>query len=132
MTELFSDEKPSLKTVPKEKFILDATAGLRMMWLDKAHLNVVYLDKRSEVKPDIVGDFRNLTQFKDESFNLVVFDPPHDIRNGPSDPNSLFIKHFGWLEPETWQNDIKQGLAECYRVLAPKGVLIFKWSRSFW
>lgn len=32
------------------------------------------------VEPDMQGDFRDL-DFPDASFSLVVFDPPHTIRN---------------------------------------------------
>lgn len=115
----------------ENKFILDATAGYRMMWFNKQHPNTIYLDKREEVKPDIVANFTNMKQFPDNTFNLIVFDPPHTIRNGISDPKSIFQRNFGWLEPETWQYELKEGLSECYRVLAPKGVLVFKWSTYY-
>ena len=29
-----------------------------------------------EVKPDVIGDFTNM-KFEDNSFSMVVFDPPH-------------------------------------------------------
>lgn len=112
----------------REKFILDATCGRRMMWRNKRHPNTVYLDERKEVNPDIIGDFRDLSQFKDECFNLIVFDPPHEIRNKPSNPKASFIRDFGFLKPETWHSDIKKGFEECWRVLKPMGVLIFKWN----
>lgn len=116
-----------LQQIPKEKFILDATAGYRRMWENKAHPNVLYIDQRPEVSPDEIQDFRNLP-YMNERFNLIVFDPPHDIRVKPSDPNSRFIKDFWFLQPETWQSDVKKGLAECWRCLKPMGVLIFKWN----
>ena len=59
-----------------EKFILDATAGFRMMWFNKHHPNVTYLDQKPECEPDIIGDFRNLKDFADNSQRLIVFDPP--------------------------------------------------------
>lgn len=74
-------------TYPSEKVILDVCCGGRMMWFEKEHPNALYVDKRIgergfmtyrprfEVMPDIVGDFRAL-KFEDESFSLVVFDPP--------------------------------------------------------
>lgn len=114
--------------VSKDKFILDATAGFRMMWYNKHHPNCIYLDQRPECEPDIVGDFRDLKQFPDCMFRLVVFDPPHDIRNGPSDPQSSFVKNFGYLKTETWVKDLYHGFRECWRVLAPYGILIFKWN----
>ncbi|MFU1952932.1 SAM-dependent methyltransferase, partial [Bordetella avium] len=27
-----------------------------------------------------------------------------------------------------WRDDLRRGLAECFRVLRPEGVLIFKWA----
>ena len=110
-----------------DKFILDASAGFRMMWFDKAQPNTVYLDQRPECNPDVVGDFRNLEQFKNDTFTLIVWDPPHEVRR-PSDPNCSFVHDFGCLNPETWASDISKGARECFRVLKPRGVLIFKWN----
>lgn len=67
------------------KAILDACCGSRMFWFDRRHPDVVFMDCREEthtlcdgrtleIKPDVVGDFR-----------------------------------------------------ECFRVLEPGGVLVFKW-----
>ena len=112
----------------KEKIILDACCGNRMMWFNKSHPNVIYHDQRSEVAPDIIGDFRNLESIKTGSLKLVVFDPPHDIYHRKVNENAGFQKNFGNLNPDTWQDDIKKGLAECWRVLEDYGVLIFKWN----
>lgn len=119
-----------------EKLILDACCGSRMFWFNKQHPNAIYMDNREvetelcdgrklEVKPDIVGDFRNMP-FADNSFKLVVFDPPHLNKLGK---NSWMAKKYGTLLP-TWEQDIKEGFAECMRVLEPNGVLIFKWNES--
>jgi len=32
----------------EQKFILDATAGFRMMWFDKNHPYTVFMDKRTD------------------------------------------------------------------------------------
>ena len=122
------------KTNP-EKFILDACCGGRMFWFNKHHPNCIYIDKRitkegfnnyetHRVIPDEVGDFRKL-RFKDKSFKLVIFDPPHLITNCVT---GAITKAYGNLIPETWQSDIKRGFNECWRVLDDFGVLIFKWS----
>jgi len=108
----------------KEKLILDATAGYRMMWENKQHPNCLYIDNREEVDPDEVQDFRNLP-YPDNSFSLVVFDPPHQIRNSV---HGRYEQRYGILKCETWQSDLRRGLLECMRVLKPKGVLLFKWS----
>lgn len=77
------------------------------------------------VKPDVIADFRKMP-FEDESFHLVVFDPPHLVKAG--DKSFLAMK-YGRLE-QTWQEDIKQGLSECWRVLKPNGTMIFKWNEE--
>ena len=116
------------------KQILDACCGSRMFWFDKEHPATVFMDKRSfaqnlcdgrrfEVKPDLIADFREIP-FPDESFRLVVFDPPHLCSAGKT--SWLGIK-YGVLE-STWQDDLRRGFEECMRVLKDYGVLIFKWS----
>ena len=37
---------------------------------------------------------------------------------------------YGELDRKTWPDDIRKGLAECFRVLKPDGVLIFKWNET--
>ncbi len=110
-----------------EKFILDATAGFRMMWFDKHHPNCLYLDERPECEPDIIGDYRNLSQFKDGQFKVILFDPPHIIKSNAV-CNSNTLRAFGYLNAETWQSDLKKAFTELWRVLADYGVLIFKWN----
>jgi len=109
----------------KNKFILDACCGKRMMWFNKSHKNVLFLDKRSSVCPDVVGDFRDLGFF-DKTFKLVVWDVPHIIQKEIG--KSLVAENYGVLSPDTWENDLTQGFNECWRVLDDFGVLIFKWS----
>jgi len=115
------------------KKILDVTCGSRTMWFNKNHPDALYTDIRKErhenygrvcdVNPDVIADFTELP-FEDESFYLVVFDPPHMKRLGE---NAWFAKKYGRLFP-TWETDIRAGVEECMRVLKPNGVLIFKWS----
>lgn len=117
--------------------ILDACCGSRMFWFDKQHEDVIYMDKRElsdtlsdgrklEVRPDVVADFRDMP-FEDNSFYLVVFDPPHLLRAGD---NSWLAKKYGKLEQDSWQDDISKGFDECMRVLKPNGTLIFKWNEE--
>jgi len=121
------------KYLPKEKFILDACCGGRMMWFNKKHPNCLYVDKRTlndshpthNVLPDRVMDFRNM-DLPDESFKLVVFDPPHIRRS--EDNKGHIARDYGVLSTTQWKSDIKQGFDECWRVLKNYGVLIFKWS----
>jgi hypothetical protein len=107
-----------------KKIILDATAGKRMMHPNKQNPHVLYIDQRPEVKPDEVQDFRRLP-YEDKQFKLVIIDPPHRSDNSP---DSWFTRDYGSLNKETWKDDIKQGLSECWRVLEDYGVLVFKWN----
>jgi len=120
----------------KDKFILDACCGGRCFWFNKHHPNCIYIDNRKRehghtsdrpnhtIIPDEIGDFRNL-KYPDNTFKLVVFDPPHLI--GKEDA-SIILKKYGALNKDTWREDIKKGFDECWRVLDDYGVLIFKWS----
>lgn len=120
----------------KEKPILDVCCGSKMFYFDKSNPNVVFMDCREledtlcdgrklEIKPDIIGDFRNIP-FPDNTFHLVVFDPPHLIKVGE---NSWLAKKYGKLT-DTWTSDIKRGFSECMRVLKPYGTLVFKWNEQ--
>lgn len=122
--------------MPINKFILDACCGSRMFWFDKNQENTVFMDCREietqlcdgrklEIKPDVIGDFRKM-QFTDRTFNLVVFDPPHLKKIGEK---SWMAKKYGKLN-KNWREDLKSGFKECFRVLKPNGVLIFKWNED--
>ena len=78
-----------------------------------------------EVNPDILMDFTKMP-FDDNTFYLVVFDPPHLEKAGDK---SWLVKKYGKLG-QRWQEDLKQGFAECFRVLKPNGTLIFKWNET--
>lgn len=112
------------------KEILDACCGAKMFYFNKDNPNVLFMDKRLidtflcdgrrfEIKPDIIGDFKNMP-FSDESFSLVVFDPPHLHKVGD---NSWLAIKYGKLQDD-WQNELKQGFNECWRVLK-KAVLFY-------
>lgn len=120
----------------KQKKILDVCCGSKMFWFDKNNPDVIFGDIRSEtlklcdgrsleIHPDIEMDFRNIP-FPDNSFKIVVFDPPHLKDLGQ---NTWMAQKYGVLLP-TWETDIKSGFDECMRVLEPDGVLIFKWSEA--
>lgn len=121
--------------------VLDVCCSTRSMWFNKQNPNTLYVDIRDTkeivkdcrndvgrlivVKPDIVADFRNLP-FANDLFWHVVFDPPHLEKLGH---NSDLAKKYGRLLP-TWEDDIKQGFSECFRVLKPNGTLNFKWNEQ--
>lgn len=118
--------------------ILDACCGGRAFWFNKENPNVLFCDKRV-MEPEIVGngknarirkclpdkvmDFRKM-DIADNTFKLVVFDPPHLFVG----KKSYMAKCYGQLNKETWQDDIRQGFSECFRVLKQDGLLIFKWN----
>ena len=79
--------------------------------------------RRLVIEPDVVADFRDMP-FPDETFTLVVFDPPHLIRAGRT---SWLALKYGVLGND-WREDLRKGFSECFRVLKTDGVLVFKWS----
>lgn len=119
--------------------VLDACCGSRMFWFDRKDSRATFVDKRRErhtlpdisskggsrelvIDPDHLADFTDLP-FPDNTFALVVFDPPHFERNGATGWVGL---KYGTLKGD-WQEMLRGGFAECFRVLRPDGVLIFKW-----
>jgi SAM-dependent methyltransferase len=121
--------------------VLDACCGPRMMWFDRKDRRALFIDKRQEthpmsesrqrgradavVAPDVVADFTAMP-FPNESFYLVVFDPPH-IKASRTGKSGRFRKIYGVL-PNDWHALLRAGFAECFRVLRPHGLLVFKWS----
>lgn len=124
--------------------VLDPCCGSRMMWFDRANPDVVFGDRRHEtltvtdrshgnasgtrtlrIEPDVLLDFRALP-YPDCTFKLVAFDPPHLERAGP---RSWLAAKYGKLGQD-WREDLRAGFAECFRVLATDGVLVFKWNET--
>jgi SAM-dependent methyltransferase len=113
-----------------------------MFYFDKDDARVLFIDKREEthelrdkssaggfrkleIRPDLIADFTALP-FRDETFALVVFDPPHLKNNGST---GWLAKKYGKL-PDDWRTELRKGFAECFRVLRPEGTLIFKWNEN--
>lgn len=123
--------------------VLDACCGSKMFWFDKGDSRTLFVDKRREthpidigtpgtvgrapivVAPDLLADFSALP-FPDESFPLVVFDPPHVQR---TEARGAVTRKYGVLNGN-WREMLRNGFAECFRVLKPDGVLVFKWAES--
>ena len=124
--------------------VLDPCCGSRMMWFDRKNPDVVYGDRRSEtlvvtdrsngrengtrtlrIEPDTLIDFRALP-YPDGVFKLVAFDPPHLHTAGP---RSWLAAKYGKLS-DNWREDLRQGFAECFRVLDADGALVFKWNET--
>ena len=106
-----------------DKKIIDVCCGSRMFYFDKNNKNVLFQDKRKlstilcdgrklEINPDIIGDFTNMP-YKDNSFKMIIFDPPHLVRIGDT---SWMAKKYGKL-PKNWKDELLKGLNECWRIL---------------
>ena len=136
LTDVLGVAVPPAPTFPA---VLDACCGGRMFWWNKANKDALFMDCREVekgafqnnwtpswcVKPDEIADFRDMP-FPDGAFKLVAFDPPH-------------LKHAGarsWLRAkygvlgQDWQDELRKGFAECFRVLADDGTLVFKWAED--
>jgi hypothetical protein len=118
------------------QLILDPCCGSRMFWFDKKNQAALFGDIRDEehilcdgrslnITPDVLMDFRKM-EFPDNSFRLVVFDPPHLRSAGP---RSWLRAKYGMLSDD-WREDLREGFSECFRVLKEEGVLIFKWNET--
>ena len=124
--------------------ILDPCCGSKMMWFNKHRPDVVFGDRRHEqltvtdrshgrqdgtrtllIEPDAMMDFRELP-YPDNTFYLVAFDPPHIVRAGP---RSWLAAKYGKLG-KNWRDDLRAGFEECFRVLRPHGILVFKWNET--
>ena len=127
-------------TIDENKLILDVTCGSRTIWFQSHEPHTIYCDIRREkwegcfgktrdhhmhldIDPDIQCSFTDLP-FDDNTFNLVIFDPPH-VKN--LSESSWLRKEYGTLD-DNWQQLIHDGFEECLRVIKSGGVLIFKWS----
>lgn len=120
----------------ENKIILDACCGSRMFWFDRQNPNVLFADIRTEshvlcdgrsieIKPDLEMDFTQMP-FKDNTFQMVVMDPPHMNKLGT---NTWMAQKYGVLLP-SWKTDIRAGTNEAMRVLKHGGTFIFKWNEA--
>ena len=119
------------------KPVLDPCSGSRRFYFDKSSSFVIYGDIRDEsyvqcdgrvldIRPDEQMDVTSLP-FGDESFSLVIYDPPHLKWAGSK---SYMAQSYGVLPKEDPIGFLARGFSECWRVLKPEGTLIFKWSEK--
>jgi hypothetical protein len=116
---------------------LDACCGYRHMWKEKDTSNVIFLDIRKRVKPDIVADSRWLP-FRDEVFDKIYCDPPHMIRTdvrsilestkrGHSKIHAQYFDEYGvWTSRSSWISFLFRTNIEFSRVLKADGTLWYK------
>jgi SAM-dependent methyltransferase len=109
--------------------ILDATVNDGRFWQGSAR-KVVGMDIDARFKPDIVADNRDMP-CADESFDVVVYDPPH-VPNQGRDKSKDFNTRFGLVLKSPAVNGYNFShlyppfLKEAYRVLRPEGILFCK------
>ena len=115
------------------KPILDACCGGKMFYFDKNDPRVLFQDIRKEettlcdgrkfeVKPDVVGDFTSM-RFPDNTFNMVVFDPPHlrwwggakTRRNSPPVSKESSMAHCALIGVRPWPRVLQNVSASCVR-----------------
>jgi len=136
--------------IKEDAKILDATAGNRMIWHTKDDPRILWIDiePELEIKPDRVMDCTK-TDFKDKSFNFIVFDPPHgygekagdthltcrnkkeiDVRNAKYNMN-MKLAYYGWDKYRSapdLMRFIYLSQKEFQRILADNGLLFMKWN----
>ena len=123
-----------------DKVILDACCGGRQMWHkeNKEHPNALYLDIREEapgcikqqpnfsVQPDYIQDYRELHAVPTDTFAHIAWDIPHLFRS----TSGLITTKYGALDQGSgnWQDDLRRGFEELWRVLKMHGTLVFKYN----
>lgn len=148
--KLWTDD---LSAQPSDPKVLDVACGGRMFYFDRNDPRVLFCDNRTvdtelcdgrrfAVAPDVECDFTCLP-FMDNTFKMVVFDPPHLLRDrGNRNSEAPYVPlterkaatgfqqiKYGALYAD-WKDMLRKGFSECFRVLAPSGVLIFKWNET--
>lgn len=109
--------------------ILDATVNVGRFWRGSSR-QIIGLDVNSRFRPTVVGD--NLAMpFRSESFDVIVYDPPH-IPNQGRDRQKDFNSRFGLVLKSSKENGYNFShlfspfVREAHRVLSPEGVLFCK------
>lgn len=120
-----------LKFYPRRKprKILDATVNRGRFW-KRSTREVTGLDIDPRYEPTVVGDNTKMP-FSGESFDVVVYDPPH-IPNQGKDKSKDFNTRFGLVLRSSKENQyalthtFQPFVKEAFRVLIPEGILLCK------
>jgi len=104
---------------PDAATALDVTYGNGAFWDGSAHVNVTGIDVEEARAPDGVGNFRELS-FSTESFDVVLFDPPHLADAGDE---SIMGNRFGTYLDVDLPTVVQEGVAEAFRV-AKLGIVV--------
>jgi len=111
------------------QLILDATVNTGRFWKGSSR-PVVGMDIEAKHRPNLVGNNLRMS-FRDNSFDVIVFDPPH-IPNQGQDQSKDFNTRFGLVLKSSAQNGYNFSylyppfVQEAYRVLKPEGILFCK------
>lgn len=111
--------------------ILDATYNAGRFWKGSTR-KVVSMDIDPQYQPDIVADNREMPGVADDSFAVVVYDPPHVGPQGRDKSTKRFDVDFGATMPcgkeQGWTLSYLYPpfLTQARRVLKPEGLLLAK------
>lgn len=116
--------------------VLDACCGGKMFWFDKNNPLTTFCDIRQidtvlcdnrvfRIQPDLIEDYKQLS-FRNNTFDMVVFDPPHLIHAGET---SWLCQKYGKLSKQ-YKDEFRLAFKELFRVLKSDGTLIFKWNED--
>ncbi len=109
--------------------ILDATVNRGRFW-EGSRRRVLGMDIEPAQRPQVVADNRRMP-FRDQCFDVVVYDPPH-VPNQGKDQSKDFNSRFGLVLKSPARTGYNFShlyppfVAEAYRVLKPEGILFCK------
>ena len=115
------------RKVPKR--ILDATVNGGRFWRGSKR-PVIGMDVEKRHRPTVVADNTRMP-FRDQAFDVVVYDPPH-IPNQGKDKSKDFNTRFGLVlrsskeNHYTFSHTYPPFVEEAYRVLKLEGILLCK------
>jgi SAM-dependent methyltransferase len=134
----YLDKKPVKFYITKEMMqnesweILDATAGLRCLWIGRSARGALFVDKRVAVFPDVVAS-NEYIPFRAGIFRCILYDPPHVVNS--SGGRTFYRTNFGfrfwaWDSMSEYVHNLWAVNREFARVLAPGGRLVFKHTKN--
>jgi SAM-dependent methyltransferase len=113
----------------RPKLVLDATVNAGRFW-KTSRRPVIGMDIEARYRPHVAGDNLRMP-FQDNSFDVVVFDPPH-VPNQGKDQSKDFNTRFGLVLKSSAENGYNFShlyppfAQESYRILRPEGILLCK------